>query len=271
VNILITGTNGFLGGATYRFLSHKHNVFPLKRKVWDNRTSQLFITDKIKPDILINFGWGGGSDNKDLNSIEQFDNIKTCIDLFNFGVECGVKRFIQVSSSWEFYYHYGITEYGLSKYFANRILSRMARLSGVKFSRIVPYWIYGPNDRQNRFIPSIIKKCLNDEKIELHPAQNEVDYLFIDDFVKAVGVIVEKGNELGYNICSKRGYKVQDIVEKIKSLTNSKSEITYNKDYPPNFNMEWVGDNTKLENLGWHPRIGIEEGLKKTIEWHKNK
>lgn len=272
MNILITGTNGFLGGAVYRHLSHKHNVFPLHSKYAHNF---WIIKDQVKKgnfDTLINFGWGGGSNSKDLNSIEQFDNIKTCIDLFNFGIECGVKRFIGVGSSWE-NKKFGLNNYGYCKSQVREIWNMMAYSSKKYNNWIVPYWIYGPNDRDNRFIPTIIKKCLKNEKIELHPSKNYVDYLYIDDFVSAVETILKAGYKtvLHYEICSNTRYKIKDIVEGIKSLTNSKSEITYNKEYPPDFNMEWIGDNSKLENLGWYQKIGIGEGLERTIKYEKTK
>ena len=276
-NIIVTGTNGFLGGAIYNFLSHKYNVYPFGHRQLNLIREGLdfdkkHIIKNIKPETLINFGWGGSSDSKYLNNIEQFDNIKTCIDLFNFAVEVGVKTFIQISSSWRYTHRYGINNYGLCKGWTDNILARMASLNNIKILTIVPYWIYGPNDKKNRFIPKIINSCLKNEKIELHPAQNLVDYLYVSDFCEAAQTILEKGNNFEiYNICSGNGYKIQDIVEKIKFLTDSKSKINFNLDYPPGFNIEWIGDNSNLRNLGWEQKINIIDGLKETIEYEKTK
>lgn len=275
MNILITGSTGFLGEATYRFLSHKHNVFPLSTRSTHNLNKlKDFVKNKVKPDILINFGWGGGSNSKDLNSIEQFDNIKTCIDLFNFAVECGVKRFIQISSSWKYSDVYGFNNYGYCKGKVDEILYRMGLNSHIKVIKVLPWWVYGPNDKENRFIPTIINKCLKNEKIELHPAQNFVDYIYVLDFVEGLNIILEKADYFGdfdYNICSGNGYKIKDLVEGIKSLTNSKSELNFNKLYPYNFNMEWIGCNKKIKELGWSHKVSIEEGLKKTIEFYEKR
>lgn len=276
-NILITGTSGFLGGAVYNSLAHKHNVYPFGHRQFNViRNGEDFnkkhIIKNVKPDIIINFGWGGGSDSKYLDSIEQFDNIKTCIDLFNFGIDVGVKRFIQIGSSWQYFETFGYNNYGFCKFLAKEILKKMAITSNIKMESITPWWIYGPNDKENRFIPKIINFCLKNEPISLHPAQNLVDYLFIEDFVSAVALIVEKNDgQVSHNLCSGHGYKTQNIVEKIKLLTNSKSIITYDKEYPAGFNMEWIGNNSKIRKLGWTEKVSLEEGLIKTIKWHKTK
>lgn len=271
-NIIITGHTGFLGKATSEFLSKNHNVFPLHSKYMHNAYILFNNIIKFRPDTIINFGWGGGSNRADLNNIEQFDNIKTCIDLFKLGMKCGVNRFIQISSSWKnFNNSNSINNYSFCKEEVDIVLDRMAKLYSIELITIVPYWVYGPGDKGNRLIPSIINKCLKNEKIELHPCQNIVDYLYISDFVKAIDVILESEYYFGsISICSGDNYKIKDIIEGIKSLTNSKSEISYNKDYPTNFQMKWVGNNNKLIELGWYPKFGIEEGLKRTIEHYES-
>lgn len=271
-NIIITGSTGFLGGSTYKHLSNKYNLIPLTTKEVLNLD---LITDKINSlniDGIINFGWSGASNSKDLNSIEQFDNIKTAINLFNFSIQSKIKLFIQISSSWKYSERFGLNNYGFCKSIVDDILLQMSKETSVKFITAIPWWIYGIGDKENRFIPSIIKKCLKNETINLHPAQNLVDYLYIDDFVSAIDALLQNidniSNIYNFDICSGVDYKVMDIVELIKSLTNSNSNILYTNKYPPNFNMRWVGDNINLLNLGWLPKTNISEGIIKILRSH---
>ena len=273
MNIIITGSNtGFLGSNFRKQFKNKHNFYCIS-SYYRYRLEKLKIEEN-KWNILINFGWIEGSNFKDLNSINQFNNINLCINLFNWAVNIGVKKIIGIGSSWENFYILNPNDYAFCKIKVREIWEQMAKIYGIQLIWIVPYWMYGPGDKDNRFIPKIINLCLNNKQIELHPAQNKIDYLFIDDLNNGLDVILEKANNnnklslLSYNICLGMGYKIKDIVEKIKLYTNSKSEITYNLPYPDNYITKWIGNNYNLKNLGWEPRINIDKGLKKTIEWY---
>lgn len=267
MNVLITGVSGFLGGETFKYLASSHNVYKLKSQ--NGGYSSLHLEHGKKIDAIIHFGWLGGSNSKDVNSIEQFDNIKTCIDLFRLTKESGIKKFIFITSTWENSLQFGLNNYGFCKAKAREILQEMASRSGVQLITACPWWVYGPNDRANRLIPSIISKCLNNETVELHPAQNLVDYIYVSDFSEGIKIILEKAfddePQNYYDICLGQGYKIKDVVDKIKSLSFSKSKILYTKEYPSNFNMIWIGNSNKLKKLGWEPKTNLSEGLIKTI------
>ena len=268
MNILITGSNGFLGGSTYRYLSNKYKVFALDHNF--SYYGQYLVRDRTKPSTIIHFGWGGAKNSNDLNNLKQIDNIPNTIELFKFGMYIGIQKFIFVGSSWQ-YSRYGSNLYSFSKNKTHEILQKLCETNDIKYNLIIPFWIYGPNDHKNRFIPKIINLCINNQEICLHPSENLIDYLFIKDFVSAIEMVLNNGKNLeSYDICSSSRYKIKDITEGIKSLTNSQSRIIYNKEYPPNFNMEWVGNNYKLTDLGWLPMVRIEEGLKETVEHYRN-
>jgi Nucleoside-diphosphate-sugar epimerases len=61
------------------------------------------------------------------------------------------------------------------------------------------------------------------------------------------------------------------LAEKIIKLTGSKSEVKYNKVFRKDDPMRRQPDITKAEKtLGWEPKMGLEEGLQKTIEYYKS-
>lgn len=256
--IWLSGSNGFLGKNLLESLNKNYQCNPILR---------VADPQELKGDILIHCGWISASNSNDLNNSNQIDNITESISLFHRGLRGGIKHFIFIGSSWQDS-KYGNNLYQFSKNKTHDILQKLCEINNVKYNLIIPYWIYGLYDKPNRFIPKIINLCLKNEKIELHPAQNLVDYTYVSNFCEAVNLILDKGiNNESYNICSGLGYKIQDIVEKIKFLTNSKSRLTYNKEYSPNFKMEWIGNNDKLKELGWRQKISLEEGLKRIINY----
>lgn len=261
-SVVITGTSGFLGAATLNRFSKLVKTETLSTKNRHGLISNSLESREV--DTVVNFGWGGGNNNKDLNSSSQVENIKTCIELYSAAKRKGLKKFIQISSSWR-YPRFGINNYGTSKRVADEILLSMGKEDGIEVSIAVPWWIYGPGDRSNRFVPSTIDKMLSGETIITHPSENKVDYLYIDDFVSAIEHIVK--NEAGiYDVCSSTGISMGFLMGTIAKETGSVSRVILTDTYPNGFNMEWVGDNKKLKDIGWKDNTCIEEGIRRTVK-----
>jgi len=63
--------------------------------------------------------------------------------------------------------------------------------------------------------------------------------------------------------------KIMELAKLIKKLTNSRSKFIY-KDLPLDDPTKRQPDIRKaMEMLDWRPRVKLEEGLKRTIEWFK--
>lgn len=279
MKVLITGGNGFLGSNVVKNLKDKHE-FSFISYTYLNKLEKLQLKyDNY--DVFLDLGWNGASNQDNINHPVQFSNISDKIKLFKFALLYGIKHYIGVGTSWE----YGetlkenriISEedicrpnnlYGYSKYKCKEILGKMAENAGAKFTWIRPFYIYGPGDKENRFIPTIINKCLKNEDIELNPCTHRVDYLNILDFCSGVELLLDKQVEGIYNFCSGYGFRIKDIIRDIFILTNTNSRLFYNKEYTPGFIMNWVGNDNKLENLGWKHKIDIQKGLIQTINYN---
>ncbi len=73
-----------------------------------------------------------------------------------------------------------------------------------------------------------------------------------------------------FNIGNENEITINELAKKVIELTNSKSEIVCSP-LPEDDPKRRKPDITKAKNiLDWEPKIGLEEGLNKIIEWHKN-
>jgi GDP-4-dehydro-6-deoxy-D-mannose reductase len=117
-----------------------------------------------------------------------------------------------------------------------------------------------------------IEKGIKDT-LEVGNTEGIRDITDVRDAVKAMWIISEKGKPGDvYNICSGKGYRIKDIINKLISFSSSNIKIIQNSEKlrlldDPVF----IGDNSKIRKLGWKPEIPIEKTLKDMLEYWRNK
>lgn len=148
---------------------------------------------------------------------------------------------------------------------------------------------YGPRQstKGGSAIPVFIEKAMNGETIELWGGGEVLrDLNFIDDVVDAFLLLAssEKTGGEFYNLgccVGKTNFEnggiggnlltIKQLAESIVKVVG-KGEIKVIP-YPPERKVvepgHFAADISKIAELGWRPKTSLEEGLKKTIEWHK--
>ncbi|MGQ9618069.1 MAG: dTDP-glucose 4,6-dehydratase [Candidatus Aminicenantia bacterium] len=161
--------------------------------------------------------------------------------------------------------------YSASKAGADRLAYAYFKTFSVPVIIVRPCNNYGPFQFPEKFIPLFITNALENKELPLYgDGKNVRDWLFVEDCCSAILTVLEKGliGEV-YNIGA--GYEAKNIeVAKLILKYTEKSEklIKFVKDRPAHdrrYSLNW----SKIKELGWRPKVGIEEGLKKTVEWYK--
>ena len=139
---------------------------------------------------------------------------------------------------------------------------------------------YGPYHFPEKLIPLIILNCLDGKPLPVYGnGANVRDWLYVDDHVKALCLVNEKGvpGET-YNV---GGHNERTNLEVVKTIcaimdefrpradgTKYESLITYVKDRPGH-DLRYAIDPDKLMNkLGWKPEENFESGIRKTVRWY---
>ena len=140
---------------------------------------------------------------------------------------------------------------------------------------------YGPKQHDEKLIPTIIRKAINNESIPIYgDGKNIRDWLYVEDHCKGIDLAFEKGKTgETYNIGGKNekdnlyiAHKICDILDDLrpKNISYSK-QITFVKDRPGH-DFRYAIDASKIENdLGWVANENFETGVVKTIEWYLEK
>ncbi len=133
---------------------------------------------------------------------------------------------------------------------------------------------YGPrmraDDIYGRVVPRFIQQALNGEAITVF-GTGEQTRSFCYVTVQVEGLLrlafLEQGDGEVVNIGSEEEVRIIDLAKMVKQLMSSPSRITFHP-LPGDDPQRRCPDTTKAKRiLGWKPRVSLEEGLNKTIEW----
>ncbi|MFA6426973.1 MAG: dTDP-glucose 4,6-dehydratase [Candidatus Magasanikbacteria bacterium] len=131
---------------------------------------------------------------------------------------------------------------------------------------------YGPYMFPEKIIPLFISNLMEGNKVPVYgDGQQMRDWIFVDDHSRGVDMILQKGR-IGDTYCL--GGKDSEItnLELTKKLLallgKDESYIEYVKDRPGHDRRYSIDYSKAQTELDWEPLIGLDDGLKKTVEWY---
>lgn len=136
---------------------------------------------------------------------------------------------------------------------------------------------YGPNMRKDdrRMIVDFITEALKGESISVFGDGTQTRSLcFVDDLVEGLKRLMfsPKTTKEIVNLGSADEHSVEDYAQMVKKLTGASSEIIHTEELPEDDPQRRKPDISKAKRLlDWEPKVGLEEGLRKTIDFFKNK
>ena len=129
---------------------------------------------------------------------------------------------------------------------------------------------YGPRMREDdgRMIPNFVSQALSGRPLSVYGDGTQTrSVLYVDDLVEGVFGLMRSDERRPVNIGNPEERTVRDIAELVVELSGSESPIAYEPlpEDDPKRRCPEIG--RAREALGWGPRVGAREGLKKTLEW----
>jgi dTDP-glucose 4,6-dehydratase len=132
---------------------------------------------------------------------------------------------------------------------------------------------YGPRMRLNdgRALPAFIGQALRGEDLTVFGDGSQTrSFCYVDDLVEGIYKLLLSDYVFPVNIGNPNEISLKDFAEEVLKLTGSGVKISYNP-LPVDDPKQRQPDITKArEILGWEPKVGRAEGLKKTYDYFKN-
>lgn len=134
---------------------------------------------------------------------------------------------------------------------------------------------YGPRMHPNdgRVVSNFIVQALKNEDITIYGDGTQTrSFCYVDDLINAMIAMMNTGDEITgpINIGNPNEFTILELAKLVIKLTDSKSKIQHQA-LPTDDPLQRQPDINKAKSvLNWEPKINLEEGLIKTIEYFKN-
>ncbi len=162
--------------------------------------------------------------------------------------------------------------YDEAKRFAEALAMAYQRYHNVNTKIVRIFNTYGPRMRpkDGRAIPTFVPQALKNESITIFGDGSQTrSFCYVSDLVEGIYRLLISDINEPVNIGNPREMTIKEMAEAVLKVTGSKSKLIY-KDLPvddPKVRQPNIERAKKL--LGWEPKVGLEEGLIKTVEWFK--
>jgi GDP-L-fucose synthase len=297
--IYVAGSNGMVGSAIVRLLKDKgySNLLTLSSKELDLRiqseVNQFMTVEKPDYVFLAAAKVGGIYANNTYPAEFIYDNLMIETNLIHAAYLNQVKKLLFLGSSCIYpkYAEQPLTEdslltgtleptneaYAIAKITGIKLCEYYRKQYGCDFISAMPTNLYGINDNfdlnNSHVLPALIRKFheakLNgDEQVVMWGTGTpKREFLYVDDLAEACLFLMENYSDTQHiNVGTGEDLKIIELANIIKEIVGYTGKIVhdYNK---PDGTPRKVMDVSKLNQLGWKARTGLEEGIRKVYDW----
>ncbi len=164
--------------------------------------------------------------------------------------------------------------YDEAKRFGESITMAYHRYHGVETRIVRIFNTYGPRMRLNdgRALPAFVSQALKGEPITVFGDGSQTrSFCYVDDLIDGIYKLLLSDEVYPVNIGNPEEITILQFAEEVQKLTNSTSKIEF-KELPEDDPKIRKPDITRAQSiLDWTPKIGREEGLKKTLDYFKKR
>ncbi len=298
--IYVAGHRGMVGSAILRrLIAEGFQRFALRTsRELDLRRQRdveaFFETERPDYVFLSAAKVGGILANNTYRAEFLYDNLQIQTNVIHSAWQSGVKKLLFLGSSCiypkmapqplrEEYLLTGLLEptnepYAIAKIAGIKMCDAYRSQYGFNAISVMPTNLYGPNDNYDpatsHVLPALLRKfheakMAGDRAVTLWGTGTPLrEFLHVDDLADACLFLMERWNEPGFmNVGTGTDLSIRDLAFLIRDITGFRGEIVHDTGKPDGTPRKLM-DVSRLHALGWHHRIGLEEGIRRVYAAH---
>ncbi len=292
--IFVAGHRGLVGSAIWRELTAQgfKRVIGKSRSEVDlldaHAVKQFYATEKPKYVFVAAAKVGGIHANNTQPAAFLYENLQIECNLIHGAHHAGVRKLLFLGSSCiypklapqplkEEYLLTGALEstnewYAVAKIAGIKLCQAYRRQYGADFISAMPTNMYGPNDnydlQTSHVLPALIRK-FHEAKTN-HAATVTCwgsgtplrEFLYADDLARACVFLLENYSEEQFvNVGFGSDVTIKELAETVRRIVGFSGDIVWDASKPDGTPRKLM-DSSRLFNLGWRPKVNLEEGIR---------
>lgn len=300
----VTGATGFIGSFLVRhLLAEGHEVHAMIRNpegegcwriadvmrqipVVEADLTHLDLLNELlpalRPDVIFHLAWDGVGSEARNSPVQLIQNVNSTLQLLELCRLSKCPVFVGLGSQAEYGIANGllgedsdcnpVTAYGVAKHALSLLALKFGEITKTRIVWSRLFSAYGPKDDPKHLIPNLINAMLDGGCPPLTRGEQRWDYLYVEDAVEALVSAARCPDARGiFNLASGSVHSLRNVIESARNLVDPNIDLRFGElPYRPDQVMHLQADISRLRAAtGWEPKVGMEEGLKKTVAWYK--
>jgi nucleoside-diphosphate-sugar epimerase len=288
--VLLTGASGFVGRhALDALLDAGHEVHAVARRPGPPRDgvtwhavdlldggAERLVAD-VEPELLVHLAWDA-EHGKFWSSPDNLRWVEASLGLLRAFAGVGGRRAVFAGTCAEYDWSAELldedaplrpaTLYGAAKHGLHVIAEPFCAQNGIELAWGRLFFLYGPDEDPRRFVPSIVLALLRGEPARMTSGTQRRDFLHAADAGGAFAALADSDVVGAVNVATGTAPALRELAAQIAQRIDG-AELQLGALAMPSGDPELLVTSARRlrEEVGWTPRIGLDEGLDEVVGW----
>lgn len=163
-----------------------------------------------------------------------------------------------------------VSPYAASKKAGELICHTYHHLYDLDITCLRFFTVYGPRQRPEMAIHRFTRRMIEGKEVPMFgDGKTSRDYTYIDDIISGILATVDTSNGYRiYNLGNNQPVELRDLIERIAAIVGVKPQIEQLPMPSGDVKRTWANIDLAKKDLNYHPKVNLDQGLRKFVEWY---
>lgn len=164
-----------------------------------------------------------------------------------------------------------LSPYAASKKGAEAMAACFNHLHGLSTPVLRFFTVYGPAGRPDMSIFRFIHWIMEEQPVRIFgDGHQSRDFTFVEDIARGVLAAGQYKGHRVFNLGGDKPHSLLEVLGLLRQLLGKTPDLRFQDAAPADVPRTWADITAAQTELGWSPKVSLEDGLERTVQWHKD-